>query len=153
MNNPFSHVFPAYAEIQKLKKQFPNDQDLGREVRKYLDYVNSPKNHYSSVELDHIDEGGIVEIKRKSDIKSHMRYFVRDNKLYMTNDHTKILPGENYCFITEQDSPLHSYNVSKVIKNSSEIAIESTLEVKAKKDFTPEKIKQYIEKNEQKKSI
>jgi hypothetical protein len=50
--NPFPYTISAWIEIQKLKKQFPNDQEFGREVRKYLDYVNDPKNHYSAIQLD-----------------------------------------------------------------------------------------------------
>ena len=147
MNNPFPHVFIAYSEIQKMKTKFTNDQELGKEIRKYLNDIKKGKVfNYSSIQLDHIGEGGIKEIKKKSDIVSHRRYFVRDNKLYMTNDHEKILPGENYCFLTDLNSPLHCFNVSKVIKQSEGIAIESTLETIEKKGFTPEKIKQYIQK-------
>lgn len=46
MNNPFPHVFAAYSEIQKMKTQFPNDQEFGREVRKYLNDLKEGKISY-----------------------------------------------------------------------------------------------------------
>lgn len=50
----FPHVFTAYAEIQKMKTQFPNDQELGREVRKYLNRLKEEGVHlnYSHIEPD-----------------------------------------------------------------------------------------------------
>jgi hypothetical protein len=53
MSNLFPHVFTAYAEIQKMKTKFPNDQEFGREVRKYLnDLKEGTLLNYSHVELD-----------------------------------------------------------------------------------------------------
>ena len=54
MINPFPHVFTAYAEIQKMKTQFPNDQDFGREVRKYLNDLKEGKilMGHPGIELD-----------------------------------------------------------------------------------------------------
>ena len=143
--NLFPRATAGWAEIQKLKEQFSNDQEFGLEVRKYIDYVNDPKNYYSSIQLDYIGEGGIKEVETEEDIIAYRRYFIRDNKLYMTNDHTKILPDENYCYITSSGD---KFDISKIIKNSKDtwIAIESTRVVKDKKGFTPDKLKQYLEK-------
>jgi hypothetical protein len=48
--NLFPRATTGWAEIQKLKEQFSNDQEFGREVRKYIDYVNDPKNYYSDIQ-------------------------------------------------------------------------------------------------------
>lgn len=41
--NPFPHVLIAYQEIQKMKSELPNDQELGRAVRKYLNDIKEGK--------------------------------------------------------------------------------------------------------------
>ncbi|MBP7845815.1 MAG: hypothetical protein KA007_00055 [Candidatus Pacebacteria bacterium] len=137
-----TYIITRFREIQKLKEQFSSDEEFGREVRKYLD---TPYQSYSEIQLDYIGEGGIKEVETEEDIIAYRRYFIRDNKLYMTNDHTKILPDENYCYITSSGD---KFDISKIIKNSKDtwIAIESTRVVKDKKGFTPEKLKQYLEK-------
>ena len=54
MSNLFPHVFAAYAEIQKMKTKFPNDQELGREIRKYLNDLQEGKilRGHPGIELD-----------------------------------------------------------------------------------------------------
>ena len=41
--NPFPHVLIAYQEIQKMKSELHNDQELGRAVRKFLDDIKEGK--------------------------------------------------------------------------------------------------------------
>jgi hypothetical protein len=139
--NPFPHTISAWVEIQKLKEQFSNDEEFGREVRKYLD---TPYQSYSNIQLDYIGEGGIKEVETQDDIIAYRSYFIRDNKLYMTNDSSKILPGENYCYIS---STINEIRISKVIKKSKDIANLTAVLSKDEKDFTPEKLKQYLENN------
>ena len=133
-------IITRWIEIVKLKEQFSNDEEFGREVRKYMD---TPYKNYSGIELDYIGEGGIKEVETQDDIIACRTYFIRDNKLYMTNDSSRILHGENYCYIS---STFNEIRISKVIKKSNDIA-NLTSVVSLENNCTPEKLKQYIEKN------
>lgn len=136
-----TYIITRFREIQKLKEQFSSDEEFGREVRKYLD---TPYQSYSEIQLDYIGEGGIKEVETEEDIIAYRRYFIRDNKLYMTNDSSKILPGENYCYIS---STINEIRISKVLKKSSDIANLTAVLSLDEKDFTPDKLKQYLENN------
>lgn len=94
----FIHSNMCYHHIVALSKDHTNDQEFGRMVRAYIEQEKDTTAYGDKIELDYIGEGGIKEMLQDSKIESCRYYFLRDEKLYMTNDFNKILTDEVYSY-------------------------------------------------------